>query len=53
MKRHGASWVICVLVGLSMAGGPAALGATDQVTFALDWIVNGTHAGHFLVSTSE
>src|SRR5262245_29652875 len=40
---------ILLLVGLAL--GPGSLEpaqAADQVTLALDWIVNGTHAGYFV-----
>src|SRR5207244_12227377 len=30
-----------------IAGAGSALAAGDEVTLALDWIVNGTHAGYF------
>lgn len=40
------SLVIWALVAIGL--GPRAAAATDQVIFALDWIVNGTHAGYFV-----
>jgi NitT/TauT family transport system substrate-binding protein len=39
--------VAAVVIGLLAAGAPAAR-AADDVTLALDWIVNGTHAGYFV-----
>src|SRR5262249_42220882 len=42
---------LAVLLPAGLALGPGVFGpaqAADQVTLALDWIVNGTHAGYFV-----
>lgn len=35
------------LLGLALALAPVSAGAADNVSFALDWVVNGTHSGYF------
>lgn len=47
--KHRALPVLLVLALLGSALGVAVrpAGAADDVTLALDWIVNGTHAGYF------
>lgn len=49
MKKMSASGMAAVLifVAAALTGGRSAL-AEDNVTLALDWIVNGTHAGYFV-----
>jgi NitT/TauT family transport system substrate-binding protein len=53
MKTRALILCTLVLLALAVVGiGPhaptAAFAATDQVVFALDWIVNGTHAGYLV-----
>ena len=40
--------VVLLLTGVPLGAPPPAAAAADQVTLALDWIVNGTHAGYFV-----
>ena len=40
--------VTTALVSVIAGGSSLALAAGDEVTLALDWIVNGTHAGYFV-----
>jgi NitT/TauT family transport system substrate-binding protein len=35
------------LLGVVLALAPVSAGAADNVSFALDWVVNGTHSGYF------
>ncbi|MCC7016870.1 MAG: ABC transporter substrate-binding protein [Rhodospirillales bacterium] len=35
------------LFGVVLALAPVSAGAADSVSFALDWVVNGTHSGYF------
>ncbi len=47
-RTMGRSVVVLFGMLIGLAGLPRAFAATDQVTFALDWLVNGTHAGYFV-----
>jgi len=40
--------VVLLLTGVPLGAPVPARAAADQVTLALDWIVNGTHAGYFV-----
>jgi NitT/TauT family transport system substrate-binding protein len=43
------AYALLALLVISLAAGAgSALAAGDEVTLALDWIVNGTHAGYFV-----
>lgn len=41
--------LVTLMLGMGLALGPAS--AADKVSFALDWIVNGTHAGYFVAKS--
>lgn len=52
MPRREIRQVVLLAVFLLLIGVPVA-GAAEDVTLALDWIVNGTHAGYFVAADKD
>lgn len=50
MERLGLLAVVALVAIGACAGGPPDARAADSVVLALDWIVNGTHAGYFVAA---